>query len=207
MTADPRVVPEAQVLTRLSYQEIMEMAHLGAKVIHPRAVEIAMEGQIPLAVKGLDGQGNGTLIGSYHTVTADRAVTGITHLKGLAQFILRFNDEDLSLVVFQRLGNAQISIDLIQVNPGLIAFTVLQSAAEKARNVPGDPPMEVEVRSGFAKVSAVGGGMRGVPGVRRSVRGGVNGSCGSRAKQGRRKDPSNGRLPYQHFLLGRGIRC
>ena len=61
-------------------------------------------------MKGLDGQGNGTLIESYHTVTADRVVTGITHLKGLAQFILRFNDEDLNLVVFQRLGNAQISI-------------------------------------------------------------------------------------------------
>lgn len=182
MTADPRVVPEARVLTRLSYQEIMEMAHLGAKVIHPRAVEIAMEGQIPLAVKGLEGRGNGTLIGSHHAVTADRVVTGITHLMGLAQFVLRFNEEDLSLAVFQRLGSAQISIDLIQVNPGLIAFTVLQSAAEKARNVLGDLPMEVEVRYGFAKVSAVGGGMRGVPGVMARVVAALN-SVGVRIHQ------------------------
>jgi aspartate kinase len=51
MTADPKMVPEARPLTVVSYSEIVEMAHLGAKVVHPRAVEIAMEGGVPIRIK------------------------------------------------------------------------------------------------------------------------------------------------------------
>ena len=47
MTADPRLVPDAKSLRVITYQEVLEMAHLGAKVIHPRAVEIAMSERIP----------------------------------------------------------------------------------------------------------------------------------------------------------------
>ncbi|MGI6037068.1 MAG: aspartate kinase [Limnochordia bacterium] len=171
MTADPRIVPEAHVLEELTYREIMEMAHLGAKVIHPRAVEIAMQGSIPIVVRSADGQGEGTLIkewGAGVDITGDRVVTGIAHLAPLAQLVIRSRDGSngqLEYQVFRRLGEAQISVDLIQVNPGLIAFTILDNQAKKAAQLLGDLPVDVEINRQLAKVSVVGGGMRGVPGV------------------------------------------
>src|SRR5690606_12579200 len=85
-TADPRLVPEAVRLDRTSYREIVEMAHLGAKVVHPRAVEIAMEGRVPLRIRPTVGDGPGTLVcdgfGEGLGRGTDRVVTGIAHVPG-----------------------------------------------------------------------------------------------------------------------------
>lgn len=62
MTADPRLVKEASILKQISYGEVCQMAHQGAKVIHPRAVEIAMKKNIPLIVKSTFSDAPGTLI-------------------------------------------------------------------------------------------------------------------------------------------------
>src|SRR5690606_2708787 len=86
------LVPDAVRLERLSYREIVEMAHLGAKVVHPRAVEIAMEGRVPLRIRPTVGDGPGTLVcdgfGESLSQGADRIVTGIAHVPGRVQFRL-----------------------------------------------------------------------------------------------------------------------
>src|SRR5690606_33414246 len=90
MTADPRLVPEADILPRLSYQEVAEMAHMGAKVIHPRAVEIARQARVPVRVLSTEGPGPGTLIADdighgLDGQAAERIVAGIAHVRGRHQ--------------------------------------------------------------------------------------------------------------------------
>ena len=82
MTADPRLVPQAKPLTTMTYNEVCEMAHLGAKVVHPRAVEIAMEGRIPLRIRSTFSDAPGTLITDGNSIgkieiKGGKVVTGL----------------------------------------------------------------------------------------------------------------------------------
>ena len=175
MTADPRLVPDAKSLRVITYQEVCEMAHLGAKVIHPRAVEIAMAERIPVKIKSTFLDGPGTLISDeagQELEGAGRTVTGIAHVSGVAQIKLRAKEDfnsGLGLKVFQTMAQKRISVDLINVSPDLISFIVAESLAQKAGAALKKLGLEVEVNPGFAKVSAVGVGMRGVPGVMAKV--------------------------------------
>lgn len=183
-TADPRAEPEAITLQRLGYREVVEMAHLGAKVIHPRAVEISMEGMMPLKIRSTAGGGNGTCVSNepkdapLEAVTGDRCVTGVAHVVRLARVEIwshsDLNAPDGALVLFQALAGAGISLDMIHVSPHWVYCVVAGDQAERAEQVlqewagarsgaPGQHRITVE--RGFAKVSAVGAGMHGVPGV------------------------------------------
>src|SRR5690606_26932632 len=92
-TADPQLVPDAPTLQVMSYREVMEMGHMGAKVLHPRAAEIAMEEGIPVQIRSLQHSTGGIFIGHGVKVrtglggeqVSDRVVTGITHLGKRAQ--------------------------------------------------------------------------------------------------------------------------
>ncbi len=177
LTADPRVEPNARRLDTVTYREIVEMAHLGAKVIHPRAIEIAMEGHMPLRIRATGSTSLGTLVqdglGGSVEIKSDRLVTGIAHVCDMVQVQLEAGDSfqasDLALLVFQSLAQAGISLDMIYVSPQRIAFIMEQRWAENARALLADFPVEVHVQPNVAKVSAVGAGMRGVPGVMAQV--------------------------------------
>ena len=175
MTADPRIVKNAQILDCISYSEVCQLAHQGAKVIHPRAVEIAMQKNIPLVVKSTFSDAPGTLITNLATEDAgsgtlvpDRIATGVTYLCNIAQIkvFLKDSAEDRkSFQVFKTMAEENISVDLINVNPGQIMFTVNDELAQKAAQKLTDLGYEVEILHDCAKVSVVGGGMREVPGV------------------------------------------
>lgn len=190
MTADPRLVPEARTLKTLSYREVMEMAQLGAKVIHPRAVEIAMEGRVPLRVLETGTNAPGTLIvdgpgislgeraragagpipGRATTVEirSDRVVRAVTQMGELARVLITdVGDTGAreTLEVFDNLAAAGISLDMIQVEPGRIAFVIDAGKAGLARSILLGLGRRPTIETGFVKVSAVGGGMQGVPGV------------------------------------------
>lgn len=171
MTADPRLVPQAKPLTAMTYNEVCEMAHLGAKVVHPRAVEIAMEGRIPLRIRSTFSDSLGTLItdaGSIH-FKADKVVTGLAHMAEMA-FVKIQSREDLNdtgrmLEIFRRIAEAGISVDMIQASPHEIGFIIKNDRVEQAGEVLRQLPLIVHIETGYAKVSIVGTGMRGVPGV------------------------------------------
>jgi aspartate kinase len=174
-TADPQVVPQAVTLERMTYSEVVEMALLGAKVLHPRAVEIARQGRIPLRVRSIHGEGSGTLIndgyvsGQNGEASKDRLVVGIAHVPGRALVRLDMSSEGASetvpAVFFRALGDAGISVDMIELSPEHLRVTVAESQAETAREILNGLDLSVEVVPGFAKVSVVGAGMHGVPGV------------------------------------------
>ncbi|MCL6451035.1 MAG: aspartate kinase [Acetobacteraceae bacterium] len=180
-TADPRLVPEARTLEVVGYEEIAQMAVEGARVVHPRAVEIAMRNNVPLRVRSTFTQDPGTLV--THRFQAapatpdlrlNRIITGVTFIPGLARLCLRVEGEDaaladLDLRVFKGLARAGISVDLINVSPATKSFCIKEEQVEQALQVLARQGLAAEVTPGCAKVSVVGQGMRGVPGVMASV--------------------------------------
>lgn len=181
MTADPRLEPNARTLQTISYREVMEMAQLGAKVIHPRAVEIAMEGRVPLRVLATGSNNPGTLIVDAREIShragepvthveirSDRVVRAVTQMGEMARVVLSDVGETAAretLEIFDSLAAGGISLDMIQVEPGRIAFAIEAAKVGLTRSILLGLGHRPAIESGFVKVSAVGGGMQGVPGV------------------------------------------
>ena len=174
-TADPRIVKNARTLEVITYNEICQLAHQGAKVLHPRAVEIAMQKNIPLRVRSTFEDSLGTLVtnygDTYNTVeiSSDRLLTGITHVPNITQLKIFTNKSEntkgLELKIFRAMALSNISIDFINVHPHQVIFTVKDDDALKAEKIIENIGLTAEVLPGCAKVSAVGANMAGVPGV------------------------------------------
>ncbi|AVX32151.1 aspartate kinase [Carboxydocella thermautotrophica] len=168
MTVDPRVEPEAKILEEISYREVCEMAYQGAKVIHPRAVEVAMSRQVPIRIKNTFSDAKGTLISQS---AAERVITGIAHLTGLSQVRVlssRDGQQNWQLVrvkLFRVLAEKGISVDVISVLPDGVYFTVSQADGFKACQYLHEAGFACELVENCAKVSVIGAGMQGVPGV------------------------------------------
>lgn len=175
MSADPRIVNEAEQLKAVTYEEICNLAYQGAKVIHPRAVEIAMEKQIPIRVRSTFTDDDGTIVTSKEKIKAnkqklniyDRIITGIAHVPHIAQIkvLAAEGQYDLQLKVFKAMANNQISVDFINVNPSGVVFTVHEDVTDKAIRILREMEYEPEVKRNCAKISTIGAGMAGVPGV------------------------------------------
>ncbi|MCF6097727.1 aspartate kinase [Thermovorax subterraneus] len=166
MTADPKIVKGAHILETITYQEVTEMAYNGARVIHPRAVEIAMQRNIPLRVRSTFCDSPGTLITCKPCWISERLVTGIAHIPHLAQVVIKVSqDQDEQEKIFDALAKAGISIDLINVFPGLKVFTIKEDQVKKTVEELEKLGITPQVTKSLTKVTVVGVGMRGVPGV------------------------------------------
>ncbi len=177
MTADPRIVKNARLLDAVTYNEICQLAREGAKVIHPRAVEIAMECNIPLRVRSTFSDGTGTLVGSHGEfngksirIKRDNLITGITQMPDITQIRVDIQGEsDLPLRVFKAMALAEISVDFITVNREVVIFTVLQEVAERAQEILKNLGVSVQAEPDCAKVAIVGAAITGIPGVMSKV--------------------------------------
>lgn len=173
MTADPRIVSEARQLQVLTYSEISNMAYQGAKVIHPRAVEIAMNAKIPLRIRSTHQQGLGTLVTSVkkHGKGQDveeHLVTGVTQLPGVAQIRVtatETNDFNMHEKVFNAMAEQKISVDLINISVQGVVYTVREVFVDRAVKALKALNYHPEITRHCAKVSIVGAGIAGVPGV------------------------------------------
>ena len=172
MTADPRIVENAHSLDVVTYSEICNLAYQGAKVIHPRAVEIAMQAKIPLRVRSTYSLEPGTLVTSSRVKEMgvdiqDRLVTGIAHMSSVTQIKVQTKEEAYRLQsdIFKAMAEAGISVDFINISPAAVIYTVPNDLADKAVYVLETLGFKPEITRNCAKVSAVGAGMTGVPGV------------------------------------------
>lgn len=179
-TADPRLVPEARTLQVITYDEVAQMAHEGARVIHPRAVEIARRNNVPLRIRSTFDEAPGTLVTYGFDASQQspslfdgRVVTGVTHIPSMARITIRTagegDESGEELRVFSSLARAGISVDLINVFPGSKVFCVKENVSGQAEEILREEGFRPEVIHGCAKVSVVGTGMRGVPGVMAGV--------------------------------------
>ena len=172
MTADPRIVENAKPLPNVTYTEICNLAYQGAKVIHPRAVEIAMQAKVPIRVRSTYSKDKGTLVTSHHSSNIgsdvfERLITGIAHVKDVTQFKVpaKMGQYNVQTEVFKAMANAGISVDFFNITPSEIVYTVAGSKTEAARSILAELGYEPTVTESCAKVSAVGAGIMGVPGV------------------------------------------
>lgn len=169
MTADPRQVPEARVLPAITLLEMGEMANEGSRVLHPRAVAMAEAHRVPLVVRSTFSDAPGTRILDRPLGTTE-LVTGIVTVGGLCRVCIDLREaQELAAArshVFEKLAGAGLSLDLINVLARRLYFLLreedLRGGAQDLLKVLGHPS---EVRRGCAKISVVGQGMRGVPGV------------------------------------------
>jgi aspartate kinase len=176
-TADPNVVPEARKLARVSYDEMLEMAALGAKVLQARSVEFAKKFGVPVHVRSTFKPDPGTLVTREDHSMEDVVVTGITHDRGQAKLsILRVPDRPgVASQVFGGLAKQNIVVDMIVQNIGRdgstdISFTLARGDRQRAETVLASVAKEigadgVTADDRIAKVSIVGVGMRSHSGV------------------------------------------
>jgi len=181
-SCDPRVCPSARLLERVSHEEMLEMASLGARVLHTRSVYFAMRYRVPLAVLStFDGPFrpgvNGTWIVDEEELMEKQVVTGITHRLDEARLMIQRMPADISTMakLFSALGARDVLVDMISqeaVGPGLVnvSITVADEQSSLALEVAREAVPElgahgVSVERDIAKVSVVGLGMRYHTGV------------------------------------------
>jgi len=176
-TADPRIVSNARRLERVTFEEMLELASLGAKVLQTRSVLFAMRHGVPVQVLSSFTDGPGTLVTKEDAAMEQVAVSGVTYDRNQAKVtIVDVPDHPgVAALIFGALGEAGILIDMIIQNISHagstdISFTVPRADLARVREVTGkirvdDKPLDVTVADRIAKVSAVGVGMRSHTGV------------------------------------------
>ena len=176
-TADPNVVPAARRLDKVSYEEMLELASLGAKVLQSRSVEFAAKYGVPVVVKSTFVEGSGTLVTKEDRDMEQVMVSGVTGDRNQAKvtFVGVPDKPGIAARIFGAIGAANILVDMIIQNVSQgdltdLSFTIpradLAKAVDLATRIAQDiGAKSVEVKDQIAKVSLVGVGMRSHSGV------------------------------------------
>ena len=179
-TTDPRVVPTASRLDEISYGEMLELARVGANVLHPRAVETAKQYEVPVRVRSTFNLDNlGTLILGVEKMELHRPVTGVaSDLSQLRVVVCDVKDNPgTAAILFNGLAIANISVDMIiqsyarkELNTNDIAFTIDKGDLNQTLSILEKVKSQLEFSNVFvddkiAKISIVGAGMIDRPGI------------------------------------------
>lgn len=181
-TTDPRIVPKARKLKKISYEEMLEMASVGAKVLHSRSVEIGMKWGVPVQVLStfdsrIGSDLPGTIVTKEEDIVEQEVVNGVTIARDEAKvMLLELPDRPgIAAGIFGPLADASINVDMIVQTMSQdgqttdMTFTVgrtdLARVQEVLKNVPELKGVEVRYDETVAKISVVGIGMRSHAGV------------------------------------------
>lgn len=176
-TTDPRMVSKASKLDYITYDEMLELAILGAKVLHPRSVELAKIYNVPLCVRSSFVNKEGTLVVKNDQLEKELVVTGIAYDLNVAKIgVFDVPDEPgIASKIFDALAVANINVDMIvqsamRNNINNIAFTVPKDDLNKALQIVEKVGKEIGASEivhadDLAKISIVGAGMISSPGV------------------------------------------
>jgi aspartate kinase len=175
-TSDPRVVPDARKIDEISYDEMLEMASMGAGVMHSRSIEFAKKYDVPLMVRNSRSDAIGTWIVPEAEWMSEFPVCGVAIAADEARLVLEGVPDrpGVSHRIFASLAEANVAVDMIAQGVGTggkatIGFTVLNTDLEKAKKTlnPLVSDMKAQLRETgkVSKVSVVGAGMRAVSGV------------------------------------------
>ena len=175
-TADPHLVPEATKLKEVGYEEMLELASYGAKVIHPRAVELGELYDVPILVASSFSDSTGTFICKEASMEVRNKVRGIAHDTNVAKItVIGVPDKPgVAMSIFEPLAKANISVDTIVQNASVqniadLTFTVAQTDLNKAMSIVEPVAKFLGAKQCIAdatsaKVSIVGTGMQNTPG-------------------------------------------
>ena len=178
-TADPRIVDRASLMKSVDFEEMLEMASLGAKVLHTRAVEFAHKHDVPMRVLSSFDDGEGTLINSGPEHMERPLVSAVTHERDEAKLtVLRVNDvPGIAWKILGPIGEAGITVDMIVQNISVDGFTDFSFTVKRAEFAQAKEILERSLKESdlgdctvtgddsMAKVTIVGVGMRSHAGV------------------------------------------
>jgi len=176
-TADPRIVPNARKLPTISYDEMLELASLGAQVMQARSMEMAKKYDVPLHVRSSFSRRTGTIISKEVKAMEQVVVSGVSLQKDEAKVtICDVPDRPgIAATIFTRISDANVNVDMIVQNVGRtgltdVSFTVNRSDLSRVLRVARRVAHEVKAGrvvhdDGIAKVSVVGLGMRSHSGI------------------------------------------
>ncbi len=176
-TADPNIVPAARRIDKISYEEMLEMASLGAKVLQTRSVEFAAKFNVPVEVNSSFKEGKGTLVTKEDADMEAAAIAGVTGDRNQAKItIIGVPDKPgIAARIFGRVAEAHINVDMIIQNISQAALTDLSFTVPRADLKKAVPLIQavakdieaksVSVTEAIAKVSLIGVGMRSHSGV------------------------------------------
>jgi aspartate kinase len=178
-TTDPNICPSARKIDRISYEEMLELASLGAKVLQIRSVEIAMKYSVPVHVRSSFNDQPGTLVTNEDAALEGMVVSGVAHDKGEARVhVVGIEDRPgVAAELFEKIAEKNVSVDMIvqsvttDADPrAAITFTIAKADLARAKPwiesvVKGLGAREVRYDEDVVKVSVVGLGMRSHAGV------------------------------------------
>jgi aspartate kinase len=176
-TSDPRIVPQARKLDRIAYDEMLELASVGAKVLQIRSVEFAKRYRVPVHVRSSFHDGEGTWVVEEDPTMEEVSVAGVAYDRDEAKLtVLRCPDRPgVAATVFGPIARANIVVDMIIQNASAdgttdLTFTVPRGDYEKARALAETTAREIGAQGvagevGLAKVSVIGIGMRTHAGI------------------------------------------
>ncbi len=176
-TTDPNIVPDARKIPKISHDEMMELASLGAKVLEIRSVQFAKNFNVPLHVRSTFVDSEGTLVVEEGEGMEQRLVTGVAYDKNQARItVFKVPDKPgVAAKLFGRISAANIVVDMIIQNTRAgemtdMSFTVKRTDFGRAMEIIKDVAQQIQAEKvmgddGIAKVSIVGAGMQNHPGV------------------------------------------
>ncbi len=176
-TADPHIVPEARKLTKISYDEILELASMGAQVVHVRSIELAKNYNVPIRVRPSFNDGTGTLICKEVSEMEKIVVSGATVTKNEAKITIIgvYDKPGQAAKIFRELAKENVNVDMIIQNIGAhgltdVTFTVLKGdlpiALATTERIKGEiKAKKIIADDKIAKLSVVGVGMRSHCGI------------------------------------------
>ena len=177
-TADPRIVAQAHKLDKITYEEMLELASQGAKVLQTRAVALAMKHQVRIQVLSSFSESPGTLVVDEDEIVEQEMVSGIAYSRDEAKITLIGVPDrpGVAAAIFGPLADSQINVDMIVQNVSAdgtltdLTFTVTKADLDRAVQVLGKVRAKLKIREiipdgNVAKVSVIGVGMRSHAGV------------------------------------------
>jgi aspartate kinase len=179
-TTDPRIVPAARKLEKITYEEMLEMASLGAKVLQTRSVELAMNHHVRLQVLSSFSTAPGTLVCDEDEIVEKEIVSGIAYSRDEAKLTLAGVEDrpGIAASIFGSLADANINVDMIVQNVSEdgttdVTFTVGRADVDRAKQVVENDKAitcrEVRADGNVVKVSVIGVGMRSHVGVAKTM--------------------------------------
>jgi aspartate kinase len=172
-TADPRLIEDAGLLARITADELFQMARHGSKVVHAPAAELALKSKVRMRVRNTFSEHEGTEVVTFNQPQPDSVATAVTTAREITRLRVRlpYVKEDphahmeAQTGVYRLMADAAISIDMFTPMNDRLVFSIPTRCADKAMEVLLAEGFEVAARTGLGKVTLVGSGMHGVPGV------------------------------------------
>lgn len=172
MTADPRVFEEAVVLERIGAEELFQLARHGSKVVHTPAAELALGSGLAVRVRSTYSDHPGTLVADIASYRPTAVATAVSHTTGVVRVSVALGANEgtpehmaAQTRVYRDMADAGVSLDMFTPIGGLLYFTLQEDMLDRACAVLAGLGLAHRVDSGLAKITLVGAGMHGVPGV------------------------------------------